>query len=273
MSAGGSRVFTATLIAVVSEEAREGVLEVLSELARAGIRPVMLVLGAGSETPRREEAGAIVIDGLPAKYLDNAVASLRLSSLPTVAWWRAGDAAALDALASLVDRIVLDAAEPLDAWRRVDAMARHASVSDVRWARLSRWRDLLAQCFDIPEVLDGAAGFDRIEVSGADSFALELAAGWLRTRLPAGRQAAVDVQAAGDAPIHTIGVSGGSGRLLVRRIANASCLETVVELAGAPATSRVVSAGDERLPALLAEELRVRVRERAFEDAVKEAVR
>ena len=66
MSAGGSRVFTATMIAVVSDEAREGVLEVLSELARAGIRPVMLVLGAGSETPRREEAGAIVIDGLPA---------------------------------------------------------------------------------------------------------------------------------------------------------------------------------------------------------------
>ena len=45
---------------------------------------------------------------LAPRYLNNAVAALRLSSLPALVWWRGGSLDALDDLADLADRLVLD---------------------------------------------------------------------------------------------------------------------------------------------------------------------
>ena len=61
----------------------------------------------------------------------------------------------LDDLAELADRIVLDEDRPDGAW---SASRRRCSTdsafSDLRWARLTRWRTLMAQFFDIPGVRD-----------------------------------------------------------------------------------------------------------------------
>jgi glucose-6-phosphate dehydrogenase assembly protein OpcA len=264
-----ARVYTATVVAIVSPQTKDGTVATLSRLSRVGVRPVIISLGERPEPGRCDEDDAIVIDGLLPKYLDNAVASLRLSSLPTLAWWRAGDPETLKSLAALVDRVVLDVADPSRVWPLVPEIAAVASVSDVRWTRLTRLRELLAQFFDIPEVRALATTFDRLQIAGSDPFTARLAAGWLRSRLPAGEGLAVRLETIATAPIESLQLSGGSAMLRVRLMANNTCVETSVQIGSAHAAVRVVAAGDQRQESLIAEELRVRSRDLAFEDAVR----
>jgi glucose-6-phosphate dehydrogenase assembly protein OpcA len=261
-------------VAVVSPETSSGVVEALSSLATtSGVRPVIVELGEAHEPQRREENGAVVIEGLLPRYLNNAVASLRLSSLPALVWWRAGDPARLPGLAALVDRVVLDLEEPSPGWAVVAEIAPLASVSDLRWARLTRWREMIAQFFDMPEVRDSRATFERVEITGSDTHDARLLGGWLRARLPAGDRLDVTRQPTPGARLRSAALSGSEGTLSVQLLGNGTCLETRVELAAGPPSSRVVALGDQALVALLGEELRVRSRDHAFEDAVREASR
>jgi glucose-6-phosphate dehydrogenase assembly protein OpcA len=266
-----ARVFTATVVAVVSPRSKDGLVATLSGLSRAGLRAVIISLGDDPEPARRDEDGAIVIDGLLPKYLDNAVASLRLSSLPTLAWWRADDPEILTSLAALVDRVVLDVEDPSRFWPLVPEIASVAAVSDVRWARLTRLRELFAQFFDIPEVRASASIFDAVRVAGSDPFQARLAAGWLRSRLPAGKRLSVRFERGVSAPVESLQLSGENATLGVRLRPDSACMETSVQIGAAPAAVRVVAAGDPQPQSLIAEELRVRSRDLAFEDAVRAA--
>ena len=264
-----SRVSTATVVAVATPQTQEGILEVLSRLASGGVRPVFITLGAGVEVQRRDEEGVTIIDGLLPRYLDNAVAGLRLSSLPTLAWWRADELQVLDDLSSLVDRIVLDVEDPSAAWALVPVLATHTSLGDMRWAALTRWRDLIAQFFDIPEVLVAVETFDRVELRGLDRHAMRLLGGWLASRLPSKNRLTVAIEQGETASIDEARVLGADGALSVRLLAGRSCLETSVQMGSGHSSRRVVAAGDDRPMALLTEELRVRSRDLAFEDAVR----
>ncbi|HJR58690.1 MAG TPA: OpcA/G6PD domain-containing protein [Vicinamibacterales bacterium] len=269
-----TRSLTATVVAVVSPERRDEVIETLTALSGvAGVRPIIVSLGDLPEPPRHEQDGAIVIDGLVLHYLNNAVASLRLSSLPTLAWWRTGEPGGLQALAMLVDRVVMDLDDPTGGWQLVPGIAPLASVSDMRWARLTRWRDLIAQFFDLPEARASVAAFDRLEIAGSDVHSARLLGGWLKSRLPNGKQLQVVAQRGGSAPLESARLAGPQLSLTVRLTPNGTCLETVVEMENGHSSSRVVALGDQRPVALLREELRVRSRDLAFEDAVREAER
>ena len=264
------RSLTGTIIAVVQSGTEGAAAEALASLsAVSGVQPVIISLGDNPEAPRTAQLGATVIEGLPPRYLDNAVASLRVSSLPAAVWWRTGDPQALEDLAALVDRIVLDLDDPAEAWARVPALASHVAVSDIRWARLTRWRDLMAQFFEVPEVR--RATYSRFEIRGADRHDAALLAGWLKSRLPGGADLDVDHQADAGPKLASIELSGPEARLSVRLLPNGTCLETVVAVQDGSPVSRVVARGDDRLPALLGEELRVRSRDLAFEDAVRAA--
>lgn len=266
-----SRVSTATVVAIVSPRTREGTVETLSALSAGGVRPVLISLGTGVDAQRRDRDGVTIIDGLLPRYLDNAVASLRLSSLPTLAWWRADEPHVLEELAPLVDRVVLDVDDPSAAWALVPALADRASVSDMRWARLTRWRDLIAQFFDIPEVRSVADRFDRVDLLGQDRHEMRLLAGWLASRLPARDRLEVRIDEGGSASIDAARVHCAVGTLGVRLLSARSCLETSVEMSTGHASRRAVAAGDRGALALIGEELRVRARDVAFEDAVRAA--
>ena len=266
------RALTATVVAIVSPASRQEACATLSALShRAGVRPIIISLGQDTEPPRNDVDGAVVIDGLVPKYLDNAVASLRLSSLPAIAWWRAGELSVLTALTRLVDRVVLDVPDPAAAWALVPDLAEHAPVSDIRWARLTRWRDLVAQFFDMPDVRTGR--WATLKISGSDAFDARLMAGWLQSRLPGGRETAVEHLPTRGERLQSIELAGDRGRLAARLLPNGTCIETVADLRTGHMESRVVTRGDEALPALLGQELRVRSRDLAFEDAVRELER
>jgi glucose-6-phosphate dehydrogenase assembly protein OpcA len=212
----------------------------------------------------------VVLEGLRVEYLDNALASLRLSSLPTLVWWReahTGDR--LARVAALADRLVLDLEDPAEVWNQVASLLAQTAVSDLRWTRLTRWRALMANFFDLPHVQAAAAGFERLRVAGADPHAARLFAAWLSAELRWNGRVGVEIARAPEgAAIEAVTLEGATQVLDLRLVPGRTCVRTSVRLEGPEEAVRVVSLGDQRLPALIGEELRVRSRDLAFERAL-----
>lgn len=273
MKGQAPRAATSTVIVVGAAEVSDDVYAALEALVQsAGVRPIVVTLGDQSEPRRSDRNGTTVIEGLLPRYLDNAFASLRLSSLPAIAWWRQPSTDGLEELADLVDRVILDVADPTELWALVPELSSRTGLSDLRWTRLTRWRDLFAQFFDLPEARAASEAFTDLEITGGDPHAARLLAGWIRSRLPDGERLKVTIAADGSqAPIRSLRLRDDSLELSLRLLASDICIETVATLPGVAPCSRVVSAGDQRLAALLGEELRVRSRDVAFEAAVAAA--
>lgn len=263
------RVLTATVVAVTPGSRLRETTEALTALrARAAVRTILVTLGDRTQPEVLHDGDATVIEGIVPRYLNNAVASLRLSSLPSLAWWRGGNAEALHDLATLVDRLVLDSPKPEPDWASATELAELAALSDLRWTRLTRWRNLMAQFFDVPEVRAGMPTFGKLEIAAADPYAARLFAGWLTARLPRGRDLLTSIESdpRGE-PLASVALSAADQRLLLQLVPTSNCIETTIVRDGASA-SRIVSLGDQSLAALLSEELRVRARDLAFEQAL-----
>lgn len=265
----------ATVVVVGPTDSLPQAGEALRELSeRVGLRAILIALGT-ERSPAVEVSGcAIAIGGLKPQYVNNAVAALRLSSLPTAVWWRGGDPGMLEGLAALSDRIVLDeASAPEAGWKRAIALFSHAAFGDLRWARLTRWRALLANFFDAAEVRETAGSFDSVRICGADGPTARLLAGWLQTSLEGVARLSVDVTTEpGEAPIREVSLGGPSQELTLRLAGGGSCVKAAARVAGARAISRVVTLGDQRAATLLSEELQVRARDPAFERALRAIV-
>jgi hypothetical protein len=99
-----------------------------------------------------------------------------------------------------------------------------------------------------------------------------LFAGWLDSSLGwRGRVAATIIDSGDDTPLSSVRLEGPSAELSLRLLPNATCLHTDAHIDGRPITSQVATLGDQRLSALLSQELRVRSRDLAFERAVAAA--
>lgn len=110
------------------------------------------------------------------------VAPLLLVDLPAFVRWRGeppwGDPG-FEGLVDLVDRLIVDSTEWSDLPRpyaRLVPLFEHAAVSDIAWARTSRWRAALASLWP------GIADVEHIRVTATVAQA-HLLAGWLRSRL------------------------------------------------------------------------------------------
>jgi len=194
-----------------------------------------------------------------------------LSSLPTVIWWRGGPVEILGNLIKLADRVVLDADPPEPGWKCAVENLERAAFSDVRWTRLTRWRALMAQFFDLPEVQAAASSFTHLCVEASDRPAAALFAAWMKSELHWDDTVRIEIQDSDrPEPITRVSLTGAL-ELHLRLARSRKCVESAAT-AGQSATSRVVSLGDESVPALLAEELRIRSRDHAFERALTKVV-
>jgi hypothetical protein len=266
------RALTATLVVVGPHARLAEAARAVEQLTDAGVRPILISDGTNPAPTVRVLDHAIALQGLRPDYLNNAVAALRLSSLPTVVWWRGGAPEMVDGVASLADRLVLDDEEPGAVWARADLLAGRTATSDIRWARLTRWRALMAQFFDIPEVRHAAGSFDRLSIEGADRHAARLYAGWLSSSLGWTSPVAIDLRpGSAKAPIERIEFGNGSQALTLCLGASGRSVETAARVEGHTAVSRVVSLGAQSLAGLIGEELRIRSRDFAFERAVAAA--
>src|SRR4029079_971870 len=97
-------------------------------LGDGGVRAILISEGTHTNPVARVTEHSIAIAGLAPRYLNNAVAALRLSSLPAAVGWRGGSVEALDDLADLADRLILDTPDPDDVWAKADGLFAHSVV-------------------------------------------------------------------------------------------------------------------------------------------------
>jgi glucose-6-phosphate dehydrogenase assembly protein OpcA len=169
---------------------------------------------AGGDRQVCTETIRIRLKGRRCQAPASVVQPLLISNLPVFLRWRGEpdwDSVQLAQLVDVVDRLIVDSTEWPDlpgAYARLAGLFEDVVVSDIAWARTSRWRAQLASLWP------GIATVERIRVTGTAAQA-HLLAGWLRSRLDraveldheeADRLVAVDVDGkptpfpSGDAP-------------------------------------------------------------------------
>jgi glucose-6-phosphate dehydrogenase assembly protein OpcA len=170
----------------------------------------------------------------------SVVEPLLLPDLPVFLRWRGlppfGEQP-FEQLVDTVDRLIVDSTEwpglP-EPYGRLAEVFDRVAVSDIAWARTSRWRPQLASLWP------GIANLSRIKVTGTEAQA-HLLAGWLRSRLER------EVELEHEYADKLVGV----------------------EIDGEPAP---FPSGDPPAPAdLLSDELERFTRDRVYEDAVRAA--
>jgi hypothetical protein len=120
--------------------------------------------------------------GRRAKAPASIVEPLLISDLPVFLRWRGEPpwgAPELEQLVDVTDRLIVDSTEWDDLpypYRNLAALFGRTAVSDIAWARTSRWRSLLASLW--PDISD----VGTVRVTGTRAQAL-LIVGWLRSRL------------------------------------------------------------------------------------------
>ena len=120
--------------------------------------------------------------GMRAKAPASVVQPLLVSDLPVFIRWRGEPpwgTPELDQLVEIVDRLIVDSTEWDDLpfpYRHLAELFPRTAVSDIAWARTSRWRPLLASLWP------GIADVRAIRVRGTAAQAW-LICGWLRSRL------------------------------------------------------------------------------------------
>jgi glucose-6-phosphate dehydrogenase assembly protein OpcA len=268
-----ARSLTATVIVVGSDERLAAASDALEQLGDVGLRSILISQGENPSPTARVSETVIAIAGLAPRYLNNAVAALRLSSLPALVWWRGGSEDALDDLAELADRLVLDVEQPDAIWNRAPALIERTALTDMRWTRLTRWRSTLAHLFDLPQLVE-AAQFEKLSIAASDPDAARLFAGWLRARLKWTPAVKIQIENSGQsadpaAPLSQVSLEGPNVWIEIQVKPGAGCLAARVD--GVDGSARIVPLGDGSLAGLIGEELGVRSRDLAFEEALASA--
>jgi glucose-6-phosphate dehydrogenase assembly protein OpcA len=269
------RALAATVVTVGSDARLNEAARALDRLrTHTAVRAILISVGNEARPVPRRAGDTVALSGLQPSFVNNAVAALRLSSLPTIVWWRGGpQPAVLEELAHLADRVVLDDEEPLGAWRRAVPLFDKAAFSDLTWTRLTRWRTLMANFFDIPEVRAASPRFERLRITAADPIAARLFAAWISASLAPSRAIETEIVAGRrGAFIEEIRFGDGEETLLLRLAPSGSCVQTSADVRDHRSARRTVSLGDQSLTALMTEELAIRARDRAFEAAVNACV-
>jgi glucose-6-phosphate dehydrogenase assembly protein OpcA len=211
------------LVFVTDEVLLDDAHQMLDELTAVHPSRVLLMLGARaqadrdiemavesfSQTDKRTGARRLCCEEVTLRAqgkfvveLPSAALPLLVSDLATFVWWRAEVELADKVFADLMraaDRLVIDSAEfenPLRDLVKTDQlfkehMAERVGVSDLNWARLTSWRGLVADFYDVPAYQDSLDRIDRVLIeyvgpeSAPESVAPQalLVAGWLASRL------------------------------------------------------------------------------------------
>lgn len=218
----------------------------------------------------------------------SAALPLLRSELPTVLWWPGppdpSPASSLGPLAALADRVVTEAGLGGDAAGAVGALAAWVqgeggpAVTDLAWAAITPWRQLIVQILD-PESLralrPGATALIAHSTAAPGVRAL-LLAGWLRdllgedTRIELSR---ADADGDGDRLL-AVELDGPAGRhLRVERLPGRDAATVTVTEADGTVRERTLPLPEPDRARLLAGELEIQRRDRAFERALALALR
>ncbi len=157
------------------------------------------------------EQTTLLTSGQASRTLRTTLPGVLKAHLPAYLWWIGDTTGADDTIfhhvAELCERVVVDSATFLRPEQDIHALASYynqtpqVALSDLNWGRLTSWRQLVAQFFDVPEYLPFLSGVERIEIEHAAAPLAEphsgdnseeflpnptaalLLAGWLKTSL------------------------------------------------------------------------------------------
>ena len=170
----GERHPSRTIILVPDADTGTNSIDAAASLERSAL--------PGVERNICSEVIELHLHGKRAKAPASIVEPLLVSDLPVFLRWRGEPpwgAPELDQLVRIADRLIVDSTEWDDLpypYRRLAELFERTAVSDIAWARTSRWRALLATLWpDVAEV-------STLRVHGTAAQG-HLLAGWLCSRL------------------------------------------------------------------------------------------
>ena len=322
------------IVCVVDRSATRRVLQAIHDLSRQHPSRTIILLpdlkaidtdvkvwhttgiSSGSDQERVVFGEQVVIAarGSAINYLPSLTDQLMLTDLPSFLWW-AGDLSSarsmlFERLTGLADRLVVDSSDfgslaaSMDQLYRL-ARRRHqpCAPSDLNWARLTPWRELVAQFFDSPTLRPHLYHLDDVAVeyrasSGAGPAQACLLVSWLarqlgwrldesptiqpgggsldRLRRPDGGMVRVSLR-----PVTGSGIDGlvrvslGAGRVahfLAAREDDSGHVLTEAEVSGAPILRRIARYEPPDLSSLLADEMMLFQRDFVYETSLRLAV-
>ena len=120
--------------------------------------------------------------------LDTMVDPLLVPDLTTVAWAPHGHRDAIDSLRRLVQVVLIDSAQQMNATeaiRRASDVAHDAYIVDLAWLRSTPWRERIAATFDPPAWRQSLKEISGISVTAREDSVVAgvLLLGWLSCRL------------------------------------------------------------------------------------------
>jgi glucose-6-phosphate dehydrogenase assembly protein OpcA len=154
--------------------------------------------------------------------LPSVVLPLAVADLPVVLWCRASRLLGMPefrAIAAMATRVIVDSAvmpDPQVALRRLADAAAHTVLGDLAWARLTRWREMLAQLFQNRELLAqiGSISEARVRFGPGYETAARYLAAWISVGLP---QAKAAVASDPSTPTLDLELSGVGVHVSLRR--------------------------------------------------------
>lgn len=123
------------------------------------------------------EQTTLLASGRATRTLHHTLSTVLKAHLPVYLWWigdtRGADDTVFHNIAELCQRVVVDTATFFQPEQDIHTLANYCkaapdvALSDLNWGRLTPWRQLLVQFFDVPEYLPFLAGIERIEIEHA----------------------------------------------------------------------------------------------------------
>lgn len=237
---------------------------------------------AGGSTRVALETVVLVLHGDVRAGAASATAPLLRSDLPTILWWPwAPDRRADTPLAPLVaiaDRVVTEAARGNDAREAVRALASwvpaaRPAVTDLSWAAVTGWRQLIAQMLEgeaLAALCDGPSTATILHGAGGLVPDALLVGGWLHDVIGPGLEATVGERDDGDGPgVAAVTLEGIHGRrLVIERAPGREAASVWVTEPDGTERHRVLPLPRPDRTQLLAGELELQRRDRAFERAL-----
>ncbi len=157
------------------------------------------------------------LDDVPGVVLPLAVADL-----PVILWCRSMrlfGTAAFPAIASMSDKVIVDTGATADPGKAIGEVLAQAGgdrlIGDLAWARLTRWRETIAQLFSNQECLGALPQYQRATVTYGGELRTETAylAGWLQNGLAqAGSKIQVELKQGEGPAVAGVELSGADGR-------------------------------------------------------------
>ena len=156
------------------------------------------------------EQATLLTAGKANRALGHTLLRILKTQLPTYLWWigdpKGTDDTVFRNVAELCQRVMVDSSTFFQPEQDIHALSSYyinapqVALSDFNWGRLTPWRQLIAQFFDVGEYLPFLAGVEKIEIEHAaaplatlsvserggvspNPTAALLLTGWLKTRL------------------------------------------------------------------------------------------